>query len=405
MLRECGPTKQYYAQISTSSSWTLHVNLNGPQVEPDPSPRPPPLKDHHRRRLFHPNPSPANDDDTTTTRTSTQMAAPYEKEWQPPRPRNPWIIFRTDMLKQRQPRPPGTQPQLQADASKDIAKLWRNLSPEVREEYERRAAEEKVEHERRYPNYKYKPKSKAEKEREREEKKAEKLRKKEEAKRAKQLPPPTFAYGLQVPYYAAAAAMVPGPEDFPSPPISLASPLPDEPTPPSAGPSMTTQASLSSSSRNVSHSNSPASSRHTPDSDESVASRASAYLARKRATRVASGRESEPDLVPEELSWILSQIPGQPQQFAQSYVLGSGADGANVSPVANVGQQVVAPTVPQILTQLTYDHDWTLPTSDASQHEVFHSTGLSCTLIHIHYRFHRLEWRFRLLRTRGTKSH
>lgn len=382
-LRKCGPTKPSSIQTYTSWGFALHVNLKcAPQVEPDPSP-PPPLKDHPRRRfsLLHLSPLPYHG--AFTYLTSTHMPSPYEKEFKPPRPRNAWIIFRTDQLKLRQPAP-GARPQLQAHASKDIAKIWKNLSPEVRAEYERRAAEEKAEHERRYPNYKYKPRSKADKEREREEKKAEKLRKKEEAKRARlQLPQATYAYGPQLSYYAAAAAMVSAPEDLPSPPLSLASPLPDASTPSSVGSSMIRQASSSGSSRNVSQSNSPASSsRHTLDNDESIAPRAVAYLERKKASKVASGRENGPGSLHEELSWMLNQFPLQSQDTIQPYAAASSASAAIAPPpLTNLEQQAMLSTVPQMQSEFSYEHNWIIPRSDASQLQVFLSFDFSWLIL------------------------
>ncbi|KAJ3482094.1 hypothetical protein NLI96_g7218 [Meripilus lineatus] len=298
------------------------------------------------------------------------MTAPYDKDGQPPRPRNSWIIFRTEMLNKRGPPEPGTKKQPQADVSKVIAKLWHDAPPDIREEYERKAANEKAEHERKYPNYKYKPKSKADKERERQTKKAEKLRQKEEAKKAKIPKPPPFAYGTQVTYYAAAAAMLPGPNDYPSPPLSLASPLPPDKDLPDDELLTIGRASSSGSSRNVSQTNSPVSeAHHIPDREESVSPRASDYLARKKASKVASGDQANPDLVPRELTWLLAQLHEPGQQTDEPYVLGSDSSEGSPSPVSPSEQSPVAPAISDAQPQYAYQENWVHTPVDASQDE------------------------------------
>ncbi|KAI0785528.1 high mobility group box domain-containing protein, partial [Abortiporus biennis] len=79
-----------------------------------------------------------------------------------PRPRNPWILFRGDALKMYKPAE-GETGQQQAQVSKEIAKMWRNASPQIRAHYEDLAEIEKAEHKAKYPDYKYQPKSKEQK--------------------------------------------------------------------------------------------------------------------------------------------------------------------------------------------------------------------------------------------------
>ncbi|KAG5637230.1 hypothetical protein H0H81_005352 [Sphagnurus paluster] len=80
-----------------------------------------------------------------------------------PRPPNSWILYRSDMVAIMPPPPPGTT-RSQGDVSRLISRMWKNETPEVRAEYERRAEVKKVEHAAMYPNYRYMPKTKEYKE-------------------------------------------------------------------------------------------------------------------------------------------------------------------------------------------------------------------------------------------------
>jgi hypothetical protein len=48
----------------------------------------------------------------------------------------------------------------QTNVSKVLALMWRDTSPSVKMEYERRALAAKIEHQELYPDYRYKPRSK-----------------------------------------------------------------------------------------------------------------------------------------------------------------------------------------------------------------------------------------------------
>ncbi|KAH8926201.1 hypothetical protein BT69DRAFT_1201680, partial [Atractiella rhizophila] len=61
------------------------------------------------------------------------------------RPRNAWIIYRSEKLKELKPQAP------QAELSKALGEMWRNEPPEVKKEYERKAEVEKAQHNKAFP--------------------------------------------------------------------------------------------------------------------------------------------------------------------------------------------------------------------------------------------------------------
>ncbi|GAA5956332.1 hypothetical protein JCM21900_006148 [Sporobolomyces salmonicolor] len=73
-----------------------------------------------------------------------------------PRAPNAWICYRSARLKQLTER--GNAPTRQSDVSKLIATMWRQETPEVREQYVHRATREAEAHAEKYPGYCYKPK-------------------------------------------------------------------------------------------------------------------------------------------------------------------------------------------------------------------------------------------------------
>ncbi len=100
-----------------------------------------------------------------------------------PRPRNPWIIYRsTRLAKMRGTDESGQKLKPQAGISKDLATEWANEPPEVRRHYIELAELEKKEHKRKYPHYKFMPLSKEEKAAEREAAKLEKSQRREAEK-------------------------------------------------------------------------------------------------------------------------------------------------------------------------------------------------------------------------------
>ncbi|KAI0044986.1 HMG-box, partial [Auriscalpium vulgare] len=81
----------------------------------------------------------------------------------PPRPRNAWILYRSDKIKDLPALEPGHPKRGQADVSKAISVMWNNETTDVRAEYERLAERAKEEHALKYPGYKYVPMKKADK--------------------------------------------------------------------------------------------------------------------------------------------------------------------------------------------------------------------------------------------------
>ena len=78
-----------------------------------------------------------------------------------PRPRNSWILYRSDILTTRNEEAVATGKRLkrQASLSQDIAACWRGESPDVWEYYGYLAQIEKIEHKALYPDYKFRPKT------------------------------------------------------------------------------------------------------------------------------------------------------------------------------------------------------------------------------------------------------
>ncbi|KAI8975887.1 high mobility group box domain-containing protein, partial [Trametes punicea] len=74
-----------------------------------------------------------------------------------PRPRNAWMIYRSEKWKALLGRQPSGTVLKQADISRIIAEDWANEPEAVRVEYERKARAVKEEHARMYPDYKYTP--------------------------------------------------------------------------------------------------------------------------------------------------------------------------------------------------------------------------------------------------------
>ncbi|KAG6902061.1 hypothetical protein C0995_004907 [Termitomyces sp. Mi166 len=82
-----------------------------------------------------------------------------------PRPPNAFILYRSEMIAQLPPPPPGTL-RKQSEASRMISELWDNESDEVRAQYKQLSLRKKAEHEGRDPDYKYSPRGKEQRERE-----------------------------------------------------------------------------------------------------------------------------------------------------------------------------------------------------------------------------------------------
>ncbi|KIY46017.1 hypothetical protein FISHEDRAFT_75864 [Fistulina hepatica ATCC 64428] len=94
-----------------------------------------------------------------------------------PRPRNAWIIFRSEEFQRMKDASPGGVIQMpQSQVSATIAEKWRNIPVEDRAYYDQLAEREKLSHMLKYPQYKYHPVQKEEKARIREEKAREKER-------------------------------------------------------------------------------------------------------------------------------------------------------------------------------------------------------------------------------------
>ncbi|TFL04870.1 hypothetical protein BDV98DRAFT_580866 [Pterulicium gracile] len=86
-----------------------------------------------------------------------QRSAKEEKRVNPPRPPNPWIIYRQDKWKEfKAQNIKGSQ----SEMSRRIAAAWAAEPPHVKADYDRRAAQAKADHHIRYPDYSYKPQQK-----------------------------------------------------------------------------------------------------------------------------------------------------------------------------------------------------------------------------------------------------
>ncbi|KAK1233888.1 hypothetical protein PQX77_002927 [Marasmius sp. AFHP31] len=89
---------------------------------------------------------------------------------QPKRPSNSWMLFRADVVAEYHRRQITLPPQ--GKLSKIAAKMWKELDPAKKAQYEARAEAVKQTHSLVYPDYQYRPMKKEEKERLKEEKKA-----------------------------------------------------------------------------------------------------------------------------------------------------------------------------------------------------------------------------------------
>ncbi|KAI0044992.1 HMG-box, partial [Auriscalpium vulgare] len=89
-----------------------------------------------------------------------RLARTLKAEEKPPRPRNAWILYRSDMVKNLPDLEPGQPKRPQADASKAIAVMWKGETAEIRAEYQRQAEREKEEHAIKYPGYRFLPRKK-----------------------------------------------------------------------------------------------------------------------------------------------------------------------------------------------------------------------------------------------------
>ncbi|TFY64014.1 hypothetical protein EVG20_g6086 [Dentipellis fragilis] len=115
------------------------------------------------------NPAPAPRQPAQSSSKSTGKSA----EPKPPRPRNAWILYRSDKIRQLPPREDGRS-RTQAEVSQLISKMWAEVSPEERADYEARADRAKAEHMKKWPDYKYAPVKKEVKEQEKLKRKLEK---------------------------------------------------------------------------------------------------------------------------------------------------------------------------------------------------------------------------------------
>ncbi|KAI0825244.1 high mobility group box domain-containing protein, partial [Trametes gibbosa] len=77
-----------------------------------------------------------------------------------PRPRNAFLIFRTDLGARVKAN--GVEHDHRM-ISKILGKVWRALPAEEKAVYQKRAAEEKREHRLKYPNYRFSPRQRTEK--------------------------------------------------------------------------------------------------------------------------------------------------------------------------------------------------------------------------------------------------
>jgi hypothetical protein len=100
-----------------------------------------------------PNPSP-----TTTEATGTKQKLRADaRHRQPPRPPNPWILFRSARCAALK----GSKVLLNgSELTKLIRSEWQSLSPAERKEWADKAVAAKEEHKERYPAYRYQPKRK-----------------------------------------------------------------------------------------------------------------------------------------------------------------------------------------------------------------------------------------------------
>ncbi|KAA1475160.1 hypothetical protein DENSPDRAFT_411801 [Dentipellis sp. KUC8613] len=104
----------------------------------------------------------------SSTKSSGKSAEP-----KPPRPPNAWILYRSDKIKELPPREDGRS-RTQAEVSQMVSKMWAEVSPEERADYEAKADRAKAAHMKKFPDYKYAPVKKEVREQERQKRKLEK---------------------------------------------------------------------------------------------------------------------------------------------------------------------------------------------------------------------------------------
>ncbi|KAJ8075260.1 hypothetical protein PM082_019596 [Marasmius tenuissimus] len=92
---------------------------------------------------------------------------------QPKRPPNCWMLFRADVVEEYRQRQMTLPPQ--PELSRIASRMWRELDPAKRAQYEARADAAKQAHSQMYPDYQYQPMKKEEKERLKQEEKAAKM--------------------------------------------------------------------------------------------------------------------------------------------------------------------------------------------------------------------------------------
>ncbi|KII92032.1 hypothetical protein PLICRDRAFT_73951, partial [Plicaturopsis crispa FD-325 SS-3] len=73
------------------------------------------------------------------------------------RPPNPWILYRSDKIKELKAANALNNHTMQTNLSCEIADLWNAESSQVRARYERLAKVRKEEHECEHPNYQFRP--------------------------------------------------------------------------------------------------------------------------------------------------------------------------------------------------------------------------------------------------------
>ncbi|KAG5350861.1 hypothetical protein C0989_009008 [Termitomyces sp. Mn162] len=79
---------------------------------------------------------------------------PSSSQQKIPRPPNAFLIYRS-FIGPRLPPPPAGTARNQRDVSKIAGEMWRDESPEVKDDFFRQAALAKAEHASRYPDYKF----------------------------------------------------------------------------------------------------------------------------------------------------------------------------------------------------------------------------------------------------------
>ncbi|KAI0768714.1 high mobility group box domain-containing protein, partial [Trametes elegans] len=94
----------------------------------------------------------------TRKRTPTNSPLADRTKKEVGRPPNAWILYRLDHLPQiSETYSTKDHPIRQAEASRIIARQWRAESPEVRQQYEKKAEIAKAEHNKAHPDWKYRP--------------------------------------------------------------------------------------------------------------------------------------------------------------------------------------------------------------------------------------------------------